>query len=47
MKVNEGKIKYYTKYKVNATSTWVVRVRNKVISPFLVLKMHVSNTAET
>ena len=47
MKVNEGKIKYYTKYKINATSIWDVRAQNKVILAFLVLKMHLSNTVKT
>ena len=47
MKVNEGKIKYYTNYKINATTIWDVRTRNKVILAFLVLKMHLSNTVKT
>ena len=47
MKVNEGKIKYSTKYKINATSIWDVRAPNKVILVFLVLKMHLSNKLET
>ena len=47
MKVNEGKMKYDTKYKLNATSIWDVRARNSVILAFLVLKMHLSNTVET
>ena len=47
MKVNEDKMKYYIKYKVNATSILDVRVQNKAILAFLVLKMHLSNTVET
>ena len=47
MQVNEGKLNYYTKYKVNATSILDVGAQNKVISPFLVLKMHLSNTVES
>ena len=47
MKVNERKLKYYTKYKVNATSILDVRAQNRVILAFLVLKMHLSNTVET
>ena len=47
MMVNKGKMKYYTKYKVYATSILDVKAQNKVISEFLVLKMHLSNTVET
>ena len=47
MKVNEHKMKYYTKYKVNARSILDVGAQNRVISPFLALKMHLSNTVET
>ena len=47
MQVNEGKLNYYTKYKVNATSILDVGAQNRVISLFLVLKMHLSNTVET
>ena len=47
MKVNEGKMKYYTKYKVNATSILHVKAQNRVILAFLVLEMHLSNTVET
>ena len=48
MKLSESKIKYYTKYKVNATNFFFyARAQNKVISAFLVLKLHLSNTAET
>ena len=46
MKVNKGKMKYHTKYKVYATSILDVRAQNRVISAFLVLKMHLSNTVE-
>ena len=44
MKVNKGKHKYYTKYKVNATNILDVRAQNRLISAFLVLKMQLSNT---
>ena len=47
MMVNKGKMKYYTKYKVYATSILDVKAQNKVISEFLVLKMHLCNTVET
>ena len=47
MKVNEGKMKYYTKYKVDAPSILDIRAQNRVISVFLVLEMHLSNTVET
>ena len=47
MKVKEGKMKYYTKYKVNATIILNVRAQNRVILGFLVLEMHLSNTMET
>ena len=47
MKVNKGKMNYHTKYKVYATSILDVRAQNRVISAFLVLKMHLSNTVET
>ena len=47
MKVNEDKMKYYTKYKVNAKSILDVSAQNRVILAFLVLKMHLSNTVET
>ena len=40
MKVNKGKMKYYIKYKVNATSILDVRAQNRVISAILVLKMY-------
>ena len=50
-KVNEGKMKYYTKYKVNATSILDVGAENIYniynILAFLVLEMHLSNTVET
>ena len=39
MKVKEGKTKYSTKYKVNATSILDARSQNKVISAFSVLKI--------
>ena len=47
MKVNEGRLKYYTKYKVNTTSILDVGAQNRVILPFLVLEMHLFNTVET
>ena len=47
MKVNEGKMKYYTKYKVNTTIILDVGAQNRVISPFLVLEVHLANTVET
>ena len=47
MKVNEGRLKYYTKYKVNAPSILDVGAQNRVILLFLVLEIHLSNTVET
>ena len=47
MQVNEGKMKYYTKYKVNAKSILGVGAQNRVISLFLVLEMHLFNKVET
>ena len=47
MKVNKGKMNYYTIYKVNATSILDVGAQNRVISPFLVLEVHLANTVET
>ena len=46
MKLSESKMKYYAKYKVNATNFFYARAQNKVISAFLVLKIYLSNTVE-
>ena len=45
--LKEGRMKCYTKYKVNATNCFVAIAQNRVISEFLVLKIHLSNTVET
>ena len=47
MKVKEGKLKYYTKYKVTAMIIMDVRAQNMVILAILVLEMHFSNTVKT
>ena len=39
MKVNESKMKYYTKYKVNSASILDASAKNKAISIFLILKI--------
>ena len=46
MKVNESKMKYYTKYKVNSASILDDRAKNKAISVFLILKIPFFDTLE-
>ena len=47
MKLNEDEMKCYTKYKVNTTSFFNARAKNRVISVFLLKKIHVADTVET